>query len=92
MIKIGAKKKDIIKVRINSHLKAETEKLLSSMGLTYSDAITLFSKAIVNEGKIPFKLQSDPFYSTENQESLRKSINQLEDGTGKQHDLLDNDK
>ncbi|MBU9788193.1 type II toxin-antitoxin system RelB/DinJ family antitoxin [Lentilactobacillus sp. IMAU92037] len=88
---MAAKKTETLKVRINSHLKTETEKLLSNMGLTYSDAVTLFSRAIVNEGKIPFEIQSDPFYSAENQESLRKSINQLENGTGKQHNLIDED-
>ncbi|KRL16951.1 hypothetical protein FD12_GL002307 [Lentilactobacillus rapi DSM 19907 = JCM 15042] len=62
------------------------------MGLTYSDAVTLFSSAIVNEEKIPFEIQSDPFYAKENQAVLRKSINQLESGAGKYHDLIDKDK
>lgn len=89
---MAATKKETLKVRINSHLKSETEKLLSSMGLTYSDAVTLFSSAIINEGKIPFEIQSDPFYAAENQTILHESINQLESGAGKHHDLIDNDK
>ncbi|GHP13259.1 DNA damage-inducible protein [Lentilactobacillus fungorum] len=86
------KKKDTISIRIDPQLKAETEKMLASMGLTYSSAITMFSKAIVNEGKIPFEIKADPFYSPENQRILHQSINQLESGKGNQHDLLDGDK
>ncbi|KRK88802.1 hypothetical protein FD17_GL002272 [Lentilactobacillus sunkii DSM 19904] len=62
------------------------------MGLTYSSAITMFSKAIVNEGKIPFEIKADPFYSKENQDVLRKSIKEAEKGKITQHDLMDRDK
>lgn len=85
------KKQATLSIQIESQLKVATEDTLEIMGLTYSDAITMLSKAIVNEGKIPFEIQSDPFYSAENQKSLRKSINQLENGTGKQHNLIDED-
>lgn len=85
------KKQATLSIQIESQLKVATEDTLEIMGLTYSDAITMLSKAIVNEGKIPFEIQSDPFYSAENQKSLRKSINQLENGKGKQHNLIDED-
>ncbi|MGF2384817.1 type II toxin-antitoxin system RelB/DinJ family antitoxin [Lentilactobacillus otakiensis] len=86
------KKKETVSVRIDPDLKKQTEKMLDSMGLTYSSAITMFSKAIVNEGKIPFEIKADPFYSKENQDILRKSINEAEKGKIVHHDLLEDDK
>lgn len=89
---MATQKQVTLSIQIDSQLKTATEDILESMGLTYSDAITMLSSAIVNEGKIPFEIQSDPFYAKENQAVLRKSINQLESGAGKYHDLIDNDK
>ncbi|MEE8824757.1 type II toxin-antitoxin system RelB/DinJ family antitoxin [Lentilactobacillus sunkii] len=86
------KKKETVSVRIDPELKKQTEEMLNSMGLTYSSAITMFSKAIVNEGKIPFEIKADPFYSKENQDVLRKSIKEAEKGKITQHDLMDRDK
>lgn len=86
------KKKETVSVRIDPELKKQTEEMLNSMGLTYSSAITMFSKAIVNEGKIPFEIKADPFYSKENQDVLRKSIKEAEKGKITQHDLMNRDK
>lgn len=83
------KKKDSISVRVDSSLKDEAEEVLDSMGLNYTTAITLFLKAVTNEGKIPFEIKSDPFYSRVNQEQLKQSIAQLETGTFEENGLIE---
>ncbi len=47
----------------------------------------------VAEGKEGQELcyDDDPFYSEENQQYIKKSIEQLESGQGKIHDLMDGD-
>lgn len=72
-----SKKKSPISIQIDAGLKDSAEQVLSQMGLNYTTAITLFLKAVVNEGKIPFEIKDYPFYSKVNQEELQKSINQL---------------
>lgn len=86
---MATKKKDSISIRVDSSLKNEAENVLDSMGLNYTTAITLFLKAVTNEGKIPFEIKSDPFYSKVNQEQLRHSINQLKHGNIKKEDLIE---
>lgn len=36
-----------------------------------------------------FKAESDPFYSDENMQVLKRSIKQLDTGNGKEHDLVE---
>lgn len=83
------KKKSSISIRVDSDLKNEAEAVLDSMGLNYTTAITLFLKAVTNEGKIPFEIKGDPFYSKINQEQLQHSINQLESGNSKRKVLIE---
>ena len=62
----------------------------NSVGLTSSAAINLFVKAVNREHRIPFEIKvEDPFYSTSNQLHLMKSIQQLRDGKGTIHDLIE---
>ena len=61
-----------------------------SVGLTSSAAINLFVKAVNREHRIPFEIKvEDPFYSTSNQLHLMKSIQQLREGKGTVHDLIE---
>ena len=46
---------------------------------------------IGNEMRIPFEVSIDPFYTPINQSVLEKSIQQLEAGKGKQHDIIEVD-
>lgn len=41
-------------------------------------AFISFAKKVCSENKIPFEFSLDPFYSKENMERLRKSIEQME--------------
>ena len=61
-----------------------------SVGLTTSAAINMFVKAVIRERRIPFEIKADdPFYSLSNQMHLMKSVQQLRDGKGSVHDLIE---
>ena len=47
----------------------------------------MFIKATLREGKIPFELESDPFYSKENQNVLKRSIDKIENTCGTIHNM-----
>jgi DNA-damage-inducible protein J len=54
-------------------------------------AINLYLVKLGNEMRIPFEVSVDPFYSPINQSVLEKSIQQLNAGKGKQHDIIEVD-
>ena len=61
-----------------------------SVGLTPSAAVNLFVKTVIREHRIPFEIKvEDPFYSPSNQLHLMKSIQQLRDGKGTVHELIE---
>ena len=63
-----------------------------SVGLTTSAAINLFVKAVNREHRIPFDIKTeDPFYSASNQLHLMRSIQQLREGKGTSHELMEDD-
>jgi DNA-damage-inducible protein J len=45
-----------IQIRISNEDKQEVREILESMGLTYSSAIKLFFKKVVQEKKLPFQI------------------------------------
>jgi len=80
-----------ITIRMDENLKKKAETLFDDMGLNMTTAFTIFTKAVVRQGKIPFEIAADPFYSEANQARLFRSITQLEAGKGKVHDLIEPD-
>ena len=80
-----------VTVRMDENLKKQAEMLYEDMGLNMTTAITMFTKAVVRQGKIPFEITADPFWSEANQIHLRKAIADLEAGKGKPHDLIEVD-
>jgi len=80
-----------ITIRMDENLKKKAESLFEDMGLNMTTAFTIFTKAVVRQGKIPFEIAADPFYSEANQARLMRSITQLEAGKGKVHDLIEPD-
>lgn len=52
-------------------------------------AITIFTKAVVRQGKIRFEIAVGPFWSETNQAHLRKAIERLDADNGKAHELVE---
>mgnify|MGYP007021022908 FL=1 len=50
-------------------------------------AFNIFAKKLIRERRIPFELDSDPFYSKENIERLKRSIEQMEKTGGTVHEV-----
>ena len=65
------KKTVLMQFRLDTELKKKAEEVFNQLGLTFSSAYTLFTKAVVNYGKIPFEVSlpketSKPFpYNSE---------------------------
>ena len=69
-----------VTIRMDEDLKREAEDLFNEMGLNMTTAITLFAKTAVREGRIPFEIKVDPFYSKRSMERLRKATQGMEAG------------
>ena len=51
---------------------ARMEQVCAERGLSMSEAFTLFAKKVGREGRIPFAVALDPFYSASNMDYLRR--------------------
>ena len=69
-----------VTIRMDKNLKKQTEILLEDMGLNMTTAFTIFAKTLVRQGKIPFEIAADPFYSEANQAHLKRVIAEYESG------------
>ena len=76
-----------MRIEIDENDKKDFELICESLGVTPSIVINMFIKATLREGKIPFELKKDPFYSKENQEVLKRSIDQTEKTGGTIHNV-----
>lgn len=79
--------------RVDTQDKIAFDSFCSNVGLNTSTAINLFVKAVLREHRIPFEITQnfDPFYSSENQEYIIKSVQELRSGKGKAHELIEVD-
>lgn len=77
----------LINFRIDEELKSDLEEICEDMGMSLSTAFTIFAKKLARERKIPFEIDSDPFYSKKNMKRLEKSIEQLEKIGGTVHNI-----
>ncbi len=80
-----------ITIRMDEKLKKQAEILFEDMGLNMTTAITMFTKAVVRQNKIPFEITADPFYSESNLKVLEQRIADIESGKSvpKKHDLIE---
>lgn len=80
-----------ISARIDENDKMAFDDFCADVGLNTSAAINLFVKAVLRERRIPFEIaqSSDPFYSDTNQLHLMKAIQELRDGKGTAHELIE---
>lgn len=85
-------KADTVTMRVNPELKRQAEELCADMGFTLSTAYTMLLKAIVRTRSLPFPLAaSDSFYSESNMAHLRRGVEALNAGEGREHDLIEVD-
>jgi len=76
-----------ISLRVDDDVKRGAERTLNEIGLSMSTAINVFLRKVAREGRIPFELSVDPFYSHENMTRLRESIAQMEATGGTVHEV-----
>lgn len=69
-------------VRIEKNLKDEAECLFHDLGINMSTALNMFVRQAVIQGKIPFEIttHTDNFYTPENMERIKKSIQSFKKG------------
>ena len=80
-----------ITARVDERDKIAFDNFCGNVGLNTSTAINLFVKAVIREGRIPFEISqnADPFYSEANQAYLQKSVQELKNGKGHAHALIE---
>ena len=79
----------MVNFRMDQELKRNMDAVCKEMGMTATSAFTIFATKVVREHRIPFEINADPFYSSENMEFLREAITALNAGKGKEHDLIE---
>lgn len=79
--------------RVDEEDKASFDAFCSNVGLNVSTAVNLFVKAVLRENRIPFEITqaSDPFFSETNMAYVRKSVQELREGKGSVHQLIEVD-
>ncbi|MCL2500607.1 MAG: type II toxin-antitoxin system RelB/DinJ family antitoxin [Defluviitaleaceae bacterium] len=66
--------------RIDENLKKQAESIFDDMGMNMTTAFTIFTKAVVRSGKIPFEIAVDPFWKTEYQDYLARQYTEYKAG------------
>ena len=79
----------IFQIRMDEELWEGMKKTCAMLKMSTDDAFSLFAEKMLGEGRLPFDVPEDPFFSEENQSHLRKSIERLESGLGREHQLPD---
>ena len=69
-----------VSFRMDEILKRQAEAVFDEMGMNMTTAFTIFTKAVVRSGKIPFEIMVDPFWQVENQAHIESVIAEYESG------------
>jgi DNA-damage-inducible protein J len=78
-----------VTIRLDREIKENAEKLFDDFGMNLSTAFNVFVRQALRQGKIPFEIYDDPFYSETNQARLARSIAHAEAGQVTVHGLLE---
>ena len=81
----------MVNFRMDKQLKESMEKTCKEMGMSMTTAFTIFAKKVSREGRIPFEVSADPFYSEENINELKRRIALIESNKTKltPHELIE---
>jgi DNA-damage-inducible protein J len=81
-----------VTVRMDKELKKQAESLFSDLGMNMSTAVNVFIRQSVREGRIPFEVTRDPFFSEANMRHLCRVARDMEAGIGvSEHELIETD-
>lgn len=78
-----------LSMRVDDKVKKRAELACEALGLSMTTAINLYLVKLGNEMRIPFEVSIDPFYAPENLKVLERSIKQLDEGSGTEHELIE---
>ena len=81
----------MVNFRLDETVKKRMELACKEMGISMTNAFSVFATKVANEKRIPFEIAVDPFYSEENMSRLRKSIAQMEEHGGTVHEVIYDD-
>lgn len=83
--------------RLDADVKRNVEQVCSELGLSMSEAFTVFAKKVVREKHIPFhipfEVSIDPFYSEDNIRYLESIVYDIKEGKANfaEHRLIEVD-
>lgn len=82
-----------ITARVDASDKSKFDSFCSNVGINASTAINMFVKAVLRENRIPFEIAQnpDPFFSETNMSHVKKSVQELREGKGTVHELIEVD-
>lgn len=82
-----------ISLRVDDDVKRGAEQTLTDIGLSMSTAINVFLRKVAREGKIPFELTADPFFTESNMRHLESIMQDVKEGKANfaEHDLIEVD-
>lgn len=69
-----------VSVQMDRDLKERAEAVFQDMGLSMTSAVNLFIRQTLLQGKIPFSIYADPFYSESNMKALQESVQEAKEG------------
>ena len=70
----------VINIKMDNNLKKDFDNICQELGLTMATAITMLAQKMIQEKRLPFEVNLDPFYSKSNLKALDKSIQQMKEG------------
>lgn len=69
-----------VNIRMDKELKDRAERLFGEMGMSMTTAFNIFVRQTLRQGKIPFEISVDPFFSDSNMRALRQSVQEADSG------------
>ena len=69
-----------VTIRLDQDLKQQAEALFADLGMNLTTAFTIFAKAAVRQGGIPFEITAAPAPGKKNHERLRQAVTDLDAG------------
>ena len=89
---ITAEKTSVLQVRVDKELREQSDRLFKNMGLDTQSAVRFFLKQAVLRRGLPFEAISeplDPIYNDINRARISRAIQQLNEGRGTEHELIE---